>query len=401
MFPTCSVPPSGSLGGPGTKMSEHLHPGLHPDADSLSAFIEGALPEHERRQCLAHFAECSRCREIAFLTLEPPPAPAASKPAPAWRRWFAPVPLLSAAAAACIVVLAVSLYLHYTARRPAPGGVASARQSPPTPAPPSPEIRTEARIPANPARIKRFALGSISATARTIAPPDLPPPPTIPAQSNSAAQALPSAAPLPAIFASVNSLSEITGTVTDATGAAIPAATVTLRQLAGTVIGNVRTDVMGQFRLSGLPAGHYELQITAAGFRSTSRQIDLQPRELASVRSEMAIGSVSETVEVTAAVPSVQTSSQTSTTRSAPRPLPSKLAATITVARSKVTLAVDSAGVLFISRNAGKRWKAVNPTWPGKVVRLVNLTEGFQLTTDSDSVWMSRDGSHWYPVKRN
>ena len=25
-------------------MSEHLHPGLHPDADSLSGFIEGALP---------------------------------------------------------------------------------------------------------------------------------------------------------------------------------------------------------------------------------------------------------------------------------------------------------------------------------------------------------------------
>jgi len=64
-------------------MSEQLHPGLHPDADSLNAFIEGVLPEHERLQCMAHLAECSRCREVVFLAHEPPPAPAASAPTPA------------------------------------------------------------------------------------------------------------------------------------------------------------------------------------------------------------------------------------------------------------------------------------------------------------------------------
>ena len=57
-------------------MSEHLHPGLHPDADSLNAFIEGVLPEHERLACLAHLADCSRCREIVYLAQEPvAPAP--------------------------------------------------------------------------------------------------------------------------------------------------------------------------------------------------------------------------------------------------------------------------------------------------------------------------------------
>src|SRR5947208_14164738 len=99
-------------------MSEHLHPGLHPDPDSLSAFIEGVLPEHERLQCLAHLAECSQCREVVYLAQEPTPVPA-SGPAPAWRRWFAPVPVLAAAAAACIVVVPAAWYLHQKGAAPA------------------------------------------------------------------------------------------------------------------------------------------------------------------------------------------------------------------------------------------------------------------------------------------
>src|SRR5271167_2286464 len=94
-------------------MSEHLHPG-HPDADSLSAFVEGALPEHERLACLAHLAECSRCREIVYLArnplAEPAPAPFANEPAGFWKRWFAPFPVLSAAAVAGALVLSIALY---------------------------------------------------------------------------------------------------------------------------------------------------------------------------------------------------------------------------------------------------------------------------------------------------
>ncbi len=67
-------------------------------------------------------------------------------------------------------------------------------------------------------------------------------------------------------------------------------------------------------------------------------------------------------------------------------------------------LATDSAGALFLSQNAGKKWKAVKPVWHGKVVSLVAVSTdpasssspAFQLTTDSGAVWLSRDGSHWY-----
>jgi hypothetical protein len=251
-------------------MSEHLHPGLHPDPDSLSAFIEGVLPEHERLQCLAHLAECSRCREIIFLAQAPPPVPAAANPAPAWRRWFAPVPVLAAAAAACIAVLAVTWYLYRTAATPARDLIARVTPAPSVPAPPvlapSPVTpRTRPRTSPGPDRAGRHPATEAnspsashpnptlpaagSTVTATTTPPSLPPPPAIhvSAQSeliqNQLPPALLSSLPLPAgppsvsikdDRASADGLSGISGTVTDASGAAVPGASITLRQPAGT-----------------------------------------------------------------------------------------------------------------------------------------------------------------------
>jgi len=81
--------------------------------------------------------------------------------------------------------------------------------------------------------------------------------------------------------------------------------------------------------------------------------------------------------------------------------LPSKRPAVTTAASGKLLLAADSAGALFYSRDAGKSWKAVKSIWPGSVVRLATLApspvsrDAFQLTTESGSVWLSRDGLHW------
>ena len=43
---------------------------LHPDAESLNAFVEQMLPEGEREQILAHIAECGRCRQVVYLAQE-------------------------------------------------------------------------------------------------------------------------------------------------------------------------------------------------------------------------------------------------------------------------------------------------------------------------------------------
>src|SRR5262249_43998163 len=144
------------------------------------------------------------------------------------------------------------------------------------------------------------------------------------------------------------------------------------------------------------------------GFRQTSRQIDLHLQEVAAVQSQLEIGSVAETVEVTAAASTIQTESSSvrqsrkKKLREEPRPLPSKLPSDISVTSGKIMLALDSAGTVFVSRNSGKSWKTVKPVWPSKV-RSIDLADSsqttvatFQLTTDSASIWLSRDGARWY-----
>lgn len=61
------------------------------------------------------------------------------------------------------------------------------------------------------------------------------------------------------------------GTVTDATGAAIPDATVTLTQTETNVARTVTTQADGAFRAEFLPVGPYKLKVTAAGYKATER----------------------------------------------------------------------------------------------------------------------------------
>ena len=96
---------------------------FHPDADSLNAFVEQALPEPERAQILDHIAACSRCRQVIYLAQEvaaemkaPPKAQAArSETQP--RAWFKNWRLawVPAAAFAAIVALMVAHHFRPTA----------------------------------------------------------------------------------------------------------------------------------------------------------------------------------------------------------------------------------------------------------------------------------------------
>jgi hypothetical protein len=429
-------------------MSEQLHPGQHLEADSLNAFLEGALPEHERLECLAHLAECSRCREIVFLAQEPPAAVVAPTPVPWWQRWFAPFPVLSGAAVAGALAVGAWFYMH---RAPAPVPYVVARPGPAPQVAPPPAVTPAAPQPnatRESSRSERLAKDSEAAprTAREFADappsapvfaapmtPAAPPPPAPPPKAEIArSPALNLAVPLPptpppAISgplrlsilhnrSSAGDLSEVTGSVTDPSGAAIPKANVTLRQIAGTSSGNTKTDERGQFNLSALPPGRYELQIAAEGFRTASGQIELQAQDRAVVAPVLSVGSVAETVEVAAASPSIQTS--TATSAKAPRAatgrtdLPTsgrviaaqdfKKAGATTITRGKLMLTLTSTGTLSFSKDDGKHWKAVKPAWPGKVLELSvrvespSNPEAFQITTDPGSVWVSRDGTHWF-----
>ena len=414
---------------------------LHLDADSVNAFVEGVLPEHERDQCLAHLAECARCRDIVFLAQDVPVSSAAPIPIPisisAHHRWFQPMALLGLAAAVCVAIIGTWLYLR--SGTGAPPQELTARVTQVSPSEPNYRVETPAPTPVVPEASRSARRRNPEPPAQNPPPPDVTPPepatprppvaspespriepPTPPveaARSKDSSMPETGTPPLPkpaAIVAQTETVSSgISGTVTDQTGGVIPRATVELRQLAGNSAINSLADTSGQFKFSGLAPGQYELQVTAPGFQRTTQRVDVQPQQIAAVKARLEVGSVPQTVEVAAAASTLQTESAQLSVESRrkvkvppePRPLPSKLPAQIMVTRDKVVLAVDSAGTLFFSGNSGKGWKAVKPQWTGKVVGVVTPPElpqvskaQFQLTTDSGSIWLSRDGRRWHPA---
>src|ERR1039457_6324405 len=101
-------------------MSDLHQSGLHPDADQLNAFVEHALPPHERERTLAHLAGCPACRAVVSLSL--PPAAEAAHPhaAPVRRPWFLGWNLAWPVAVAFAALVPLVLYVHRTSTTPKP-----------------------------------------------------------------------------------------------------------------------------------------------------------------------------------------------------------------------------------------------------------------------------------------
>ena len=86
-------------------MNEEFQTGIHPDADQLSVFVEGAATSREQERMLLHLAECAECRKAVFL-MQPQEEtqPAARTPVKGWI-WGRLLPVgLPAAALACGLV---------------------------------------------------------------------------------------------------------------------------------------------------------------------------------------------------------------------------------------------------------------------------------------------------------
>src|ERR1700687_1475646 len=62
--------------------------------------------------------------------------------------------------------------------------------------------------------------------------------------------------------------SSLCGSVSDASDAGIPAATVSITNLETGTARNLVTDEAGRFNAPALPVGHYEITASKAGFRT-------------------------------------------------------------------------------------------------------------------------------------
>jgi hypothetical protein len=103
---------------------------------------------------------------------------------------------------------------------------------------------------------------------------------------------------------------QIAGTVTDQSGAAVPGVEVTAIQTDTDFKKTVMTDETGSYLLALLPIGPYRLEATKAGFRNYAQTgIVLQVNATPTIPIAMAVGQVSETVEVAANAALVETRS--------------------------------------------------------------------------------------------
>ncbi len=94
---------------------------------------------------------------------------------------------------------------------------------------------------------------------------------------------------------------EVSGSVTDSTGAVVPQALVTLREIESGIVRRAHSEANGNFNFAGLPRGHYQVKVNSPGFEvAFSRDFFLEARQQAVLSAKLSIGSVTETVEVAA-----------------------------------------------------------------------------------------------------
>lgn len=466
-------------------MNDILQPGMHPDADELSTFAEGAAGAQEREAMLAHLADCAQCRSVVFLMQrkEETPIPVAGA-AKRWTwRWMMPAGL-AGAALACGLAAVVYLRTHRPAGEIAVNNAPVQTTMPPKVEAPLPAPRKEAAprsgnrggepprvgVAGTGARKTKDAEAGIAPAVspgetpggKVIAGPEAQ---TVPARVPSAA---PAPLPMPAAteaqsktpeassavapsFAAKKGLpalriehdrgpddgtSQVSGLVTDQTGAVVAGATVMLRDQTGKT-RQTTSGEDGSFSLAGVAPGQYELKVIARGFQAYQQAMDLKPRDMAMLDTRLSVGTAAQTVTVQADSLMVQTDSNVVSTLNSEQiseiatknrnfaalssvglqagmaELPSHKPVAMTVVLGKRVLSLDSAGTLFASHDGGRKWKRVKPHWSGKVARIEsangealaakvkkdtaaqNAPGVFQLTTENGSVWVSKNGTRW------
>ena len=102
--------------------------------------------------------------------------------------------------------------------------------------------------------------------------------------------------PGPAI-AQIGQTAVLTGTVTDASGAALPGVTVTASS--ESLLGGSRTattEANGVYRFPALPPGSYSVAVELSGFRRVTREARLQLGQTTSIDLTLEVSGVKEAI---------------------------------------------------------------------------------------------------------
>ena len=107
---------------------------------------------------------------------------------------------------------------------------------------------------------------------------------------------------------------DITGTVTDASGAVVPNAAVTLKSNAEGNVQNGQSNAAGIFRFALLKPGPYTLTVKAPGMSTSETQVTCSVGQITNVPVKVSVGGTATTIEVTAAQPLLSTQDANLTT---------------------------------------------------------------------------------------
>ena len=99
---------------------------------------------------------------------------------------------------------------------------------------------------------------------------------------------------------------DLTGTVTDPSGAVLAGATVTLKSDATGQTRTTTTGSNGNYRFSLLPPGNYTVSVNMQGFSKAEARATVNVGQASIADVKMAVGTASQTVEVNATAPLVQ-----------------------------------------------------------------------------------------------
>src|SRR5215831_12064458 len=109
-------------------------------------------------------------------------------------------------------------------------------------------------------------------------------------------------------FCWAQSTAQISGTVTDSSGARLPGAEVAVTQTATGVTRSVISNEAGVYVLPSLPTGPYKLEVTLPGFRTfVQTGITLEVNAAPVINVALDVGQVTETIEVQANTALVET----------------------------------------------------------------------------------------------
>ena len=176
----------------------------------------------------------------------------------------------------------------------------------------------------------------------------------------------------------------ITGAIKDPTGAVVASAEVVVRNIATGTEYKTNATETGNYAISSLPAGSYELRVEAAGFKKFILQgIQVQLLQTVRVDAALEVGAASDAVTITAQPPALQTESAEQSTNISGQlfnSMPLNFGATNSI-RGWLSFIQLAPGVSGTTETAN-----INGS-PGGSFKI--YLEGQDVTSTNDTVWTS------------